>query len=215
MGGCLLAEPDSTFIQIGYNCPYRLHDMAERTLAYSQRISRRGTLKANLLYQGNHDRNQCQAALGYLTRITRHLHVGIEAEWLHTGIGDAHYESHNRLAARATLMAQAGPVRLTLHGGNRPLDPHRRYEYHLQCAWQPSPSLLAVAEVASEERWRLRTGLEYRFERLFYLRVGAQSAPWRATGGLGLRYRHYAIDFAAESHPALGLTPHLSMRLCF
>ena len=35
------------------------------------------------------------------------------------------------------------------------------------------------------------------------------------TAGVGVYYGRYLVDLSVESHPVLGLTPHLSLSVCF
>jgi hypothetical protein len=49
----------------------------------------------------------------------------------------------------------------------------------------------------------------------FFFRAGLATAPLVLSAGAGIAYGRYLIDISAESHPVLGLTPQISLAVCF
>ena len=85
----------------------------------------------------------------------------------------------------------------------------------LQASYRPSTQLLTMVQLASEERWRWRAGMEYNYRETFFLRAGMVTHPLALTFGGGVRLGQYAFDFAFEAHNTLGITPQMSLGLWF
>lgn len=114
------------------------------------------------------------------------------------------------------LLAKVGNrTSVNLLAGTRPWDRVHPYRVHLQATYRPLPQLLTIVEAESEDRTRLRIGMEYRYENLCFVRTGFSTSPIAFTFGLGTRQRRYAIDLAVEAHSALGITPQTSLTLWF
>ncbi|MBR1783987.1 MAG: hypothetical protein IJ760_00915, partial [Bacteroidales bacterium] len=79
----------------------------------------------------------------------------------------------------------------------------------------PSAGTLVAAQAERLERWRLRLGMEQAVAGSLWLRAGLATNPLVATFGAGARMGAVQADVAASVHSALGISPQLSITLCF
>lgn len=216
MGGAVIYDFGERFVGLDYRQGFLMAGMADKSLRLVWPTAQRGAVVADYQHHGNLDYHEQQVEAGYALRATEWLQVGVAARYLHLGTSDGHYPAQQWVAAAALLQATVGDnTVLTLSGGSRPWDAVRPYRLHVQAQYRPLPQLLTVIEGESEERARLRLGLEYCYHEQFFLRTGLATHPMLFTFGLGFRQTHYAIDLAVEVHNALGLTPHTSLTLWF
>lgn len=216
MGGVFLPPAEQTrAVQLDYRHGYLATGMADKRLRVAWPIGI-GSVTASYTHHGNLDWHEQGAAAGYLLRATSWMRVGVEAQYLHLGTSDGHYQPQQWLGATAMILAEPGRnTGLNLLAGTRPWDKKHPYRIHLQATYRPLPQLLTVVEAEREERTRLRMGLEYLYEQVCYVRTGFSTAPVTFTFGLGTRQRHYSIDLAVEVHSSLGITPQTSLALWF
>lgn len=60
-----------------------------------------------------------------------------------------------------------------------------------------------------------KAGLEYKVEKEFYLRAGIATNPNLGSFGFGINMKNLKIDFSANYHQTLGLSPQLSLTYTF
>ena len=215
LGGCRLLPDDSTRIEVSYRCGYGLKAMSTRLLSASVNTGALGTAHGLFSHFGDADYGEMQAAAGYSMRVSERFSVGVEGRYCRLSLADGRYPSRQWLAMAARVrMRVSDYLSLSLSGGTRPWDEGLPFCLRASMAWQPVSGLLALAEVESEERLRMRLGMEYAYRGHFFFRAGLSTAPVIVAFGLGVRYCRYIVDVAAESHPTLGLTPQISLALC-
>lgn len=80
-------------------------------------------------------------------------------------------------------------------------------------SWRPLPQLMLNAETEKDVEYkaRFKGGLEYQPARFFFLRLGIATNPGTYHLGFGLKYNRLLFDYAMRTHPALGLSHHLSL----
>ena len=216
MGGSVIYHFDKRYIGLDYRQEFLMAGMADKSLRAMWPTSDVGAVVANYLHHGNVDYHEQQLTAGYAIRVAQWLHVGVAARYLHLGTSDGHYAPQQWLAASALLRTTfADNCAMTFTAGTRPWDNMHPYRLHLQALYRPLPQLLTVVEGESEERMRMRLGMEYCYEGRFFLRTGLATHPMIFAFGIGMRQQHYAIDLAVEVHNSLGLTPHSSLTLWF
>lgn len=216
MGGCFLPSICEPNVAVSYRQGFMLTAMADKGLTAVLPTKRTGVAAVSYLHHGNTDYFEQQASVGYGIGILSWLMVGVEARYLNLGTSDAHYRPQHWLSAAARVRMTVGKrTLLSLSAGTRPWDDSHPYSLHLQMSHAPVKGLLAVVEGESEDKARLRLGIEYCMDEGISFRAGASSAPLAVTFGLGFRHRRFSIDLAAESHRSLGITPHTSLVLWF
>ncbi len=80
----------------------------------------------------------------------------------------------------------------------------------LGAKWQPSDIFLITTEIGKdlERPFQIKAGLEYHPVPVLRLRAGVRTQPSRSSFGAGLVLKNGPrIDFGAEWHPTLGLSP--------
>jgi len=213
MGGVHLPDHDRRSITLGYRQGYLLAGMADKYLQIVWPTVKTGTFTANYQHHGNLDFHEQQFEAGYTLRVSEWLHAAVSARYLHLGTSDGHYPSQHWLGASVMLHGDLGPTQVVLMAHTRPWDSERQFGLHLTATYRPSVHLLTAVEVESEERTRVRMGMEYCYEERWFVRTGIASHPMIFTFGLGLKPANYTIDLGVEVHSSLGITPHTSITL--
>lgn len=213
LGGAVLWQPDSCMATLTYRQGYLMAELATRQLRVQQRVGRLGTAALGYAHFGSADYSEQQLAVAYGLRVAEGWLVGVAARWLYAGTSDAHYEPVHWLAPSALVRMVRGRTALACWGGLRPWDSARPWRLHAQAAYWPRRDVLTLVELESEERWRLRAGVEYMPVPQLALRAGVSTRPLTPAFGVGWRWCSLAADLAAEWHPALGITPQISLSL--
>lgn len=215
MGGCLMPTGDSVLaVSVSWRQGYMLQGMAVRSLAAGMPLGGTGRLEALYRNSGSDYREQ-QAALGYRMAVAQWLTVGVFGTYSHIGTSDPHYRPQQWLDAGAVAQLRARRTAAYLVAGSRQWDSRRPWMLVAGASWRPVQSLLAVAEVSAMDATRLRCGMEYTYGSHCSARAGFATSPLVLTFGVGYRQPHYTIDLSTEVHQTLGLTPQLSLGLCF
>ena len=216
MGGVSLYDLDHRSTTLSYRANYMLGALASKDISLVWPTGSSGTAVASYRHHGNLDYHEQQLAGGYVIRATQWLLVGAKIRYLNLGTSDSRYQPQQWLGASLLLHAQPwGNTLLALEAGTRPWDPQRPYRWHLAAGYRPLSQLLTIIEAESEERMRLRFGMEYSYHELLHVRTGFSTHPLVLTFGLGTQWRQMAIDLAVEVHDVLGITPHTSLTLWF
>jgi len=61
----------------------------------------------------------------------------------------------------------------------------------------------------------IRFGIDYSIIKYLSLRIGASNSPSRFTGGIGINYSYFRLDYAVFTHPDLGLTHQAGLIISF
>ncbi len=214
MGGCVMPDDTAGRLTVDYRCPYMLAEMSDKGVEAVFPTGRTGVVGAAYRHSGGSTYHEQNATAGYAMRVTPWLKVGVAAHYLNIGTSDAYYEPRQWLAAAAVMQAAVGErVSLMLIGGTRPWDSTRPWRAHLQIAYRPMTQVLTMLEFESEERMRLRFGMEYHYHGMLFFRAGLATNPLTAAFGVGVRYRRIGIDIGAETHRVLGITPQTSLTI--
>lgn len=217
LGGVLLLPEAGYSLSLGYRRDYLLPDLAHKNLQLHLPVGALGGATVLYEHNGNIDYHEQQVAAGYTMRVASWLHIGVAARYLHLGTSDAHYARQHWLAASAQLQAQVDQkLSFLLLAGSRQWDKERPYRMHLQARYRPMANLLTLMELESEECVRWRFGMEYCYDKDYFLRSGLSTRPLVLTFGAGVRlWNHGMVDLAVMSHNVLGITPQISLTLCF
>lgn len=218
MGGCLLLLPDSgTCASVAWRQGYMMQGMATRHLTASTSLGRVGRVAANYSHFGDADYHEQQATLATTMRVASWLTVGVYGIYSNIGTADVHYRQQHWLDGG--IIMQIAENQLSAWGGyfvtnSRGWDEERPVGMRVGITYRPLAELLTAVELSSEERLRMRIGMEYVYSSRYYARAGLSTNPLILTFGLGCRLSRYNIDLATEVHPVLGLSPQISLGLC-
>lgn len=86
-------------------------------------------------------------------------------------------------------------------------------ELTMGCDYNPTPWASSGLGLQMQPGWpaQLRVGQEFWILPNLALRFGYQNRPGAVSGGFGLRFLNYALDYAVRTHPELGLSHCLSL----
>ena len=216
MGGCILSDEHERYVAMGYRYGFATAGLATARIDASFPLGSYGLLHAGYSHLGDADYAEHQTLVGYDMQISTKLEVGVEATWHLQAIADGHYDNHHYLSPAATARVSVTPrLQVLALAGTRPWDDTRPWRMHVSMAYRAVNRLLALVEVESEECWRLRFGAEYCYRQHFFFRAGIATEPLVITAGAGIYYGKCLVDVSVESHPILGITPQISLALCF
>lgn len=215
MGGCSFENDNRRYVSLSHRQGFAVSGLSTQRLGVGWTVGAQGWVTTDYIFFGDVDYSEQQVVAGGGMRIDECLDLGVEARYCRVGTGDGYYEPERwmAMAARATVRVNS-KLTLSALAGSRPWDSNRPWRMHVNAVFVPSSGLLAVVELESEERLRLRCGAEYGYREHFFFRAGMATYPITLTFGFGLQYEHYRIDLAAEAHNTLGITPQISMSLC-
>ncbi|CAN5874330.1 hypothetical protein BH11BAC4_BH11BAC4_07390 [soil metagenome] len=89
--------------------------------------------------------------------------------------------------------------------------------YKLGMGYDASESFYVSAEVIKEEDKPVNVtgGVQYRFKKQFFIRAGFISETSGSFGGVGVSWKNFRLDIAANYHPQLGFSPGLLLIVNF
>lgn len=216
LGGCLIPERiTSTALSIGWRQGFMVQGMATRQIEVATPIGERWFSTLHYSHFGDAAYHEQQATMAGGVQAARWLTIAIYGIYSHMATNDAHYTPQHWLDAGTALMVNTGntlDAYIAVH--SRRWDIHRPAGGRAGFVYRPIGSLTATAEVSSDDRTRVRCGMEYIYEGRMAARAGLATNPTTMTFGVGYAERHYQIDLATEVHPTLGLTPQITFRLC-
>ena len=215
MGGVFILDT-SRQVEVAYRQDFMLAGMADKRVAAVWSMGRMGTAMAEYNHHGDNTYHEQQAAFGYIIKAADGLRLGVRGRWMNLGVADSWYEPQHWLGADVIAMALLSYcTELTVVVGTRPWDDVKPWRAMGQVAYRPSSVWMVVAAVESDNRWRMRCGMEYAYENLLFFRAGIATNPMLLCFGVGVKHEMLALDIGAEMHSALGLSPCCSIKLCF
>ena len=223
LGGCFLGLSDGwaqgatmdTTARFCAALDYAQHlhrpEMADKQLALRMALgSLHGAALAAYCHTGDalYHRQQLAAALnvGVAPRVT----VGVGGWLVRHASADPHYDPISHLGAAA--LAKAEPWQGVSLGlmAYLPADEPRRVGARASLSYQPATQWIAVVEADCATRLDVAAGIEYTLMGQFVLRAGFSTLRHSLTFGFAWQAGRMGLHLAAASHPALGLSPHLS-----
>ena len=214
MGGVFLLDTTRR-VELAYRQDYMLAGMADKRAAVVLPDGRIGAVVAEYNHHGNMTYHEQQASAGYMLRVGEWLRVGVLGRWMNIGVDDAWYESHQWLGADAMAVANVERTEMLLSVGTRPYDDVRPWRAMAQVAYRPSTEWLAAVAIETDDCLRLRCGMEYIYEEMILFRAGMSTGPMQVGFGAGVRYGSMRLDIGAETHSSLGVSPCISVAICF
>lgn len=214
MGGVFLLDT-ARRVELAYRQDFMLAGMADKRAAVVLPVGRLGVAEAEYNHHGDMTYHEQQASLGYMLRVGEWLRVGVQGRWMNIGVGDAWYESRQWLGADAMAVANVERTEMVLSVGTRPYDDERPWRAFAQMAYRPSTEWLTAVAIESDDCLRLRCGMEYSYEKLILFRAGMSTNPLQVGFGVGVRYGSMRLDIGAETQSTLGVSPCISVAICF
>ena len=202
----------------GWSLPFALKDLATAAVCGSYQKDRWG-LGAALLTTGNqlYRESTGRASLGF--RFCDNMAAGLALDGQHLGI--ERYGSATAVGLSAGLLGSPlDNLTLAVCAGNvnRPLigNTGQEVDQTLSCgaSYRPLQQFTLAFQLQAQRGWpaQLRFGQEYRWRDLLFLRAGFADRPNAVSLGFGVAWHRFRLDYAARTHPVLGLSHCLSLQ---
>lgn len=214
MGGVFLPDTTRRF-ELAYRQDFLLASMADKLASVVMPVGRLGTAFGSYNHHGDLAYREQQASLAYMMQLSGWLHFGVLGRWMSIGVDDTWYDTQQWLGADAMVWANIGKSEILLTAGTRPFDNRHPWRGMAQVVWHPTSDWITALAIESDDRLRLRCGMEYSYERQLFFRAGMATTPMVITFGVGTRYGVIKMDIGAEMHSTLGISPCISMAMCF
>ena len=176
-----------------------------------------GNLGITLRYFGYALYHEMKAGLSYARKLGPNLSVGVQIDYLQTGLGDIYGHRDNftfalGLHARVSKELLLGvyvynpvPVKLADYA-----DEKIPAIFRVGLTWFFSKNLLFTVEAEKNTAYQpivLRGGIEYVFKHQFYFRTGIGSSGDVFAFGFGWQLKKLTINLASTMHQNLGFSP--------
>ncbi|KAA9041352.1 hypothetical protein FW778_04775 [Ginsengibacter hankyongi] len=182
-----------------------------------------GNFGIQIDYFGFKDYNESQIGLAYARSLGNKLDLGIKFNYYSFRIPAYHGSSavNFEIGAIAHL---ADKLNAGIHfynpvGGNLSKTSNEKLSsiYTFGIGYEPSESFLVSAEIVKPEDLRvsINAGVQYNFQKQFFVRVGVNSANESPYAGAGISWKDIRLDVSASYHPQLGLSPGLMLLVNF
>ena len=168
-------------------------------------------------YFGYESYNEQKLGLLYARKLAKNFSLGVQLDYLTTripeyGMSQSFTFELGFLYKISQYVSVAGhtynPVRVKLPNGEA-----LPTLFKFGLAYNPSDEVTVTTELEKNINYPMsaKMGLEYRPLPLLALRVGAASAPFRASFGVGVRLDNFVLDFASSYHEVLGFSPAVGL----
>jgi hypothetical protein len=176
----------------------------------------KGNFGIDLDYAGFTNYNESQVGLAYARNLGKKIDVGIQFNYY--GFNIPYY------GGAATIYAEIGAIvhltdklNLGMHiynptGGNFARTSEKLTSIFTSgIGYDASDNFFVGAEVVKEESLpvTVNAGVQYRFEKQFFARMGISSATSSTYMGFGVAWDIFRIDVSVSNHPQLGISPGL------
>ena len=195
---------------------------ANLALIYPLKI---GNMGLSMSYFGYALYNEMKIGLAYARSFGPRLRVGVQLDYLQTGMGDIYGHKSNvtfELGVQSDVNSHLtfgvyvfNPVRVKLADYANEKIPA---VYRFGIAYHFSSKLLTTAEVEKNTGFQpviLRGGIEYNVKKQFFFRVGFGTFRDIFSFGFGWHKKHMQFDIGTTMHQSLGFSPQTSLVFIF
>jgi hypothetical protein len=182
-----------------------------------------GNFGVQIDYFGFKDYNESQIGLAYARSLGSKLDIGIKFNYYSFRIPT--YQSSSAVnfeigaIAHLTDKLNAGVHFYNPMGGklSKTNDEKLSSIYKFGMGYEASESFLVSAEIVKEEDLpiNVNAGVQYNFQKQFFVRVGIASENESPYAGAGMSWKDIRLDVSAGYHPQLGLSPGLMLIVNF
>ncbi len=197
--------------------PYDLAELSQMAAA-AVMPSALGSFGLQLHYAGYEAFNEKRVGLAYARPLLNTLAIGVQIDYWNTFIQD--YGSTHLVSGQiGILFAISDLLRMAAHVAN-PYPIQRGFgeeriatELRLAADFRPGEKVWLMTEVEKNiyAPPRLRTGLEFSPLSWIVFRGGIATQPFVWGFGTGFIMQYVSVDFGAQMHQTLGVTPALSL----
>ena len=199
--------------------------LLQATSMYSAAVaipSKLGNFGVNLKYAGYKSFNESQVGLAYARSLGSKVDIGIQFNYY--GYRVPSYSNANTVNFEIGAMVHlTDQLNMGIHvynpvGGKfSKTDEKLAAAYKMGLGYDASEQFFVSAEVVKEEDYpvNVNAGVQYRFMKQFFARVGMSSASSLGYAGVGIGWKHLRLDITGSYHPQLGLSPGLLLIMDF
>ncbi len=168
--------------------------------------------------------NENKYSLSFAKAFGEKFSMGIAMDYLTTKIAEG-YGSKGLLAAEVGMIAKPiknlsigvhvyNPTRAKIASYN---DERLPTIIRLGADYSFSDKVILAIETRKDiaQKEEFRAGIEYKAVKEFYLRIGISTNPTLSCFGFGINLKNLKIDFAANYHQVLGISPQLGLSYNF
>ena len=179
-----------------------------------------GTLGIAITSFGYAQYNENKYSLSFAKAFGENFSIGIAMDYLNTKIAEG-YGSKGVLAAEVGIIAKPlknltigahvfNPTRTQIAIYNKERIPTI---FRLGANYNFSENVMLAVETEKDIQMKpvFKAGLEYKPVKEFYLRAGISTNPTLSSFGFGLNLKSFKIDFSANYHQVLGVSPQISL----
>lgn len=178
--------------------------------------TKKGNFGVNVKYSGFKDFNESQLGLAYARTLGKIVDIGVEFNYYS-------YQVPTYISA-ATVNFELGAIvhltdklNLGVHvynpvGGNfYKTNEKLTAAYKVGLGYDVSELFFISTEIVKEENFpvNVNTGIQYRFLKQFFARLGIATATSTGYVGFGVGWSNFRMDVTASYHPQLGVSPGL------
>lgn len=217
----LPALADDLTVSSGSCLPFAVRDLAAFSGTYARRKSKIGTgIRLSTFGGSSYRENQLGGSLAY--RITENAALGLSLNGFHLGID--RYGSAAAVGLDIGILSKPAEwvsLGLAAVNLNRPAIGSCREELSQSLSFgtalRPLEQITVSAELYCQRDWpcQVRIGQEYRCRNLLSIRTGFSDRPNTISLGFGVAVGDLRLDYAARTHPDLGLSHCISVGYVF
>lgn len=182
----------------------------------------KGNFGVSMKYLGFKNFNESQLGVAYARSLGKKVAIGIQFNYY--GYRVPAYNNASTInfelgaIVHLTEKLQAGVHVYNPVGGNlSKTDEKITSAYKFGLGYDASDRFFVSAEIVKEENFpvNLNAGLQYRFQKAFFMRAGIASATSTGYAGVGVSWSNIRLDITGSYHPQLGITPGLLLIMNF
>ncbi len=184
--------------------------------------TKNGNFGVNIKYSGFKNFNENQIGLAYARSLGKKCDVGIQFNYY--GYKVPSYTSASTVNFEiGAIVHLTDKVNMGVHvynpvGGKfSKTDEKLTAAYKVGLGYDVSDNFFISTEIMKEEDFpvNLNAGIQYRFMKQFFARVGVASATSTGYAGVGISWSNFRLDVTGSYHPQLGLSPGLLLIMNF
>lgn len=215
-----LSQQKNISVGLSFRENFLLSELSYKTVGVALPVTKNGTVGAEYTHFGNSNYNEQRAKLMYAQQFGKMFSLGVELDYLHSGVADAEYDKFNMFTFGVGMQFYASP---TLQFGAyifNPISAHYATEinmdvpalFRIGTAYQFVPNGIATLEFEKDMNMdnNIRFGLEYKFFDFLMARLGISTAPVVYSLGFGIDRENWQLDLGMQVHTVLGVTPQVS-----
>ena len=184
--------------------------------------TKNGNFGINLTYSGFKNFNESQIGLAYARSLGKKVDVGAQFNYYSYRVpsfsGAATYNFEMGAIFHVTDKLNMGVHLYNPTGGHfSKTDEKLTAAFKIGIGYDVSDNFFVSSEIVKEENFPVNsnTGVQYRFEKQFFLRLGIATATSTGYAGIGISWDNFRMDITGSYHPQLGLSPGLLLIMNF